>query len=120
MKVYSTKIRLIYYHSSSDNNCDPDSSYWPEHLATNLTSYLDGSVPLSDRKSFHSLIIAKERYVNDYEYYEIPAANCQHFATGMYNALTSRNIEYMNFNMYSDKRPNFSNYWESGFLQYVN
>jgi hypothetical protein len=114
-----TKIRLIYYHSSSDNDCDPDSPYWPENITGNMTKYLDGGIALSDRRSLRSLLVANEQYVNDYEFYEIAAANCQHYATGMFNAITGKNIEFMNFNLYSIKRPNFSYYWDSRFLAYL-
>jgi len=102
-----TKIRIIYTgrenkYTNSNEECYFESKQWAENRGIDpntkesFSYLLNGRGLLSESIKFQILIEALIKYANKYPYYSLLAENCQHFATGIYNALTGDSKEISN------------------------
>lgn len=97
-KVFTTLIRVVA--TFTDNkNCDKDSPGWPENKDDSKTlidkNHIKKQVKLPYNK-FDDLLRASIAYANNFPEYKPFTYNCQHFATGLYNALATENAVYTN------------------------
>jgi hypothetical protein len=106
--VFKTKIQIIYYAKS--NNCDENSSKWPDKISK-YSFIKSSSKEIS--VSMANLIQASYKYYKNFPDYWFWKSNCQHYATGMYNALTGEKTNPTNLDKMENayRHPNFSSYF---------
>jgi hypothetical protein len=98
---FATKVRIIYLGKS--NICDEKNKLMPQWtnrskvFLKRTNKYVPDRLD-SNKKSFKILLRMVKLYVSKFWYYNIPTYNCQHFATGFYNVISSpsKKIETIN------------------------
>jgi hypothetical protein len=99
-----TKVRVSYI--SRDTRCSTSNRKVPSERGFNLNIKRKQSLysfPIEGRKKFKILLRMVYLYMKTHTIYFMTSTNCQHFATGLFNSLTSDNTPTTNFNTISDK-----------------
>jgi len=122
--MLETQVHITYSGSTPfdpnkpDAHCANTDANWPENRsgADKGNLILTSHTVTSSKTSFKALIDAVRKYAKLFATYEFTNANCQHFATGLYNSLTNGTKEVTNDTLMwnlEDKKLKLNQLWGS-------